>query len=163
MKGVETVIAAMSAGGRTHLTRFRPPFGEPYQASGPGLADVQAVVAKYAVYVGWNFLTHDADNDPGHDPQNYNNANTSYNIVVNGIGARPGAGKYWGLLLMHGVLPWTHDVIPRLFDPKTGYLATHGFKTATVEDVICWKYGMHSWDIVNKVNNYTGANARGPN
>ena len=62
-----------------------------------------------------------------------------------------------------GLLPWTHASLDGLFNPKTGYLATHGFMTATVEDAICWKYGMHSWDIVNTVNKYTGTNARTQN
>ena len=54
-------------------------------------------------------------------------------------------------------------------------MSTTKYRIGSVEDAICWKYGMHSWDIVNTVNGYTGpactgdvermpANcARGPN
>ena len=55
-------------------------------------------------------------------------------------------------------LPWTHDALPILFGPS-GYLAQHGFKLGTVEDAICWKYGKHSWEIVQQL---TGQ-MRGPN
>jgi hypothetical protein len=66
MSGVETVIAKMSNGGRPHLTRFRPPYGEPYQTMAqPALGKIEPVVAKYAVWVGWNILSSDADGDPG--------------------------------------------------------------------------------------------------
>jgi hypothetical protein len=35
LTGVETVIGKMSNRAFPHLTRFRPPFGEPYQAMRP--------------------------------------------------------------------------------------------------------------------------------
>ena len=60
------------------------------------------------------------------------------------------SGRY-GILLMHGTFPWTKDAVPMLFDPQTGYLAMHNLKRATVEDVICWKYGKHSWAIVQQL------------
>jgi hypothetical protein len=75
------------------------------------------------------------------------------------MGSAPGQGSSYGIILMHGVLPWTRDALPMLFGPN-GYVTMHGFKTATVEDVICWKYGKHSWELVNQLNQ--GAN-RGPN
>jgi peptidoglycan/xylan/chitin deacetylase (PgdA/CDA1 family) len=148
--GVETVIDTMSQGGRPHLTRFRAPYGEPYQAQGPGLDIVQPVVAKYAVEVGWNL---DCGDSLG--------ASTGQQIattVQNLIGTAPGQGTNWGIVLQHGTYPWTHDALPILYGPN-GYLATHGFKLATVEDAICWKFGMHSWDIVAKLN----GTARSPN
>jgi peptidoglycan/xylan/chitin deacetylase (PgdA/CDA1 family) len=148
MQGVETVIDKMSNGGRAHLTRFRPPYGEPYQVSGPGLADVEKVVAKYAVWVGWNILTSDADGNPGAPTST---AQSVYDKVVAAVGSGPGNGSSYGIILMHGVLPWTRDALPMLFGPN-GYLPKHGFRTATVEDVICWKYGKHSWEIVQQLN-----------
>jgi peptidoglycan/xylan/chitin deacetylase (PgdA/CDA1 family) len=175
LSGVETVIDTISAKGRPHMTRFRPPYGEPYQFNMPGnLADVEPVVAKYAVWVGWNFLTNDATNDPcscvdegagqacSTDTQGYNCTSGAYTQFTTAIGTGPGKGTAWGVVLMHGVLPWTASVLPKLFGPG-GYVAKAGFRVGTVEDAICWKYGMHSWDIVNKVNKYTGADARGPN
>jgi hypothetical protein len=172
---VETVLSKMSNGGKTHCTRFRPPYGWPYETPGQqGLADVEPVVAKYAVFVGWNFETHDADNQPcscidetagqacSTDTQNYNTVASVVNQVMTQIGSAPGKGTAWGVVLLHGVLPWTAAAIRELFGPN-GQVTKAGFRTGTVEDAICWKYGMHSWDIVNKINSYTGASARGPN
>jgi peptidoglycan/xylan/chitin deacetylase (PgdA/CDA1 family) len=157
MQGVETVINKMSNGGRPHLTRFRPPYGEPYQVMGPGLADVEAVVVKYAVWAGWNILTQDADNGPGAA------TSTSMSViqhVTQALGTGPGKGTSWGIILMHGVLPWTAQAIPSLFDPKTGTVKTLGYRVGTVEDAICWKYGKHSWEIVQQLN---AGQTRGPN
>jgi peptidoglycan/xylan/chitin deacetylase (PgdA/CDA1 family) len=174
LQGVETVVNTYSMGGTPHLTRMRPPFGEPYESNGPGnLADVEAAVAKFAVWVGWNFETHDADDDPcscvdepsqkcSSDAPAYNNTQSVVNQVTSQIGSGPGKGSTWGIMLSHGVLPWTAAALPLLFGPN-GAVPKAGFRIGTVEDAICWKYGMHSWDVVNQVNQYTGTNARGPN
>ena len=168
LQGVEAVIAQMSGGKRAHLTRFRPPFGEPFwPMTGAGAAMVAAEVSKFAVTVLWDFETTDANIDPPTcavpgQPAASDTAAGVTSLFTTSIGAAPGSNR-WGIALMHGVLPWTHASLDGLFNPKTGYLATHGFKTATVEDVICWKYGMHSWDIVNAVNKYSGADARTAN
>jgi peptidoglycan/xylan/chitin deacetylase (PgdA/CDA1 family) len=141
LKGVETLVGTMSKGARPHLTRFRAPYGEPYQAQGAGLGVVQPVVAKYAVEVGWNLDSGDSSGQ-----------STGMQIASNVeglVGSGPGQGS-WGILLMHGTFPWTHDALPLLFGPS-GYLTKKGFKLATVEDVICWKFGKHSWEIVQQV------------
>jgi peptidoglycan/xylan/chitin deacetylase (PgdA/CDA1 family) len=151
LTGVESVIATMSKGARPHLTRFRAPYGEPYQAQGAGLSVVEPVVAKYAVEVGWNLDSGDSSG------ATYTGQQIATN-VENLIGSAPGKGTNWGILLQHGTNPWTHDSLPLLFGPK-GYLATHGFKLATVEDVICWKFGKHSWEIVQQIS----GQARNPN
>jgi peptidoglycan/xylan/chitin deacetylase (PgdA/CDA1 family) len=157
--GVETVINTLSNGARPHLTRFRMPYGEPEQNQGATCTSigaaacvpmVEGVVAQYAVGVGWNM---DSGDSAG--------ATTGMVIATNVetlIGNAPGAGA-WGIVLMHGTNPWTHDAIPLLYDPQNGYLAMHGFKTATVEDAICWKYGKHSWEIVTQIS----GNARSSN
>jgi hypothetical protein len=88
----------------------------------------------------------------------YDYPQASVNQVMSQIGSGKGSGA-WGILLFHGVLPWTSGAIPLLFGPN-GLLKTAGFRIGTVEDAVCWKYGMHSWDVVNKINGYTGANAR---
>ena len=62
--GVETVINTISGGGRPHLTRFRPPYGNPYNLSGT-VAWVQPEVAKFAVAIGWNFDSNDSGYDTG--------------------------------------------------------------------------------------------------
>jgi hypothetical protein len=54
----------------------------------------------------------------------------------------------------------TTDALPILLDPVNGYIVKNGFRLGSIEDVICWKYGMHSWDIVNQLNPGAG---RGPN
>jgi peptidoglycan/xylan/chitin deacetylase (PgdA/CDA1 family) len=156
MQGVETVINKMSGGAIPHLTRFRPPYGEPYQANGPGLADVEAVVKKYAVWVGWNILTSDADQGPGAPTST---PDSVINLTTAALGSGPGNGTSWGIILMHGVLPWTAQAIPTLFNPTTGKVHMLGFRVGTVEDAICWKYGMHSWQIVQQQTGQT----RNPN
>jgi hypothetical protein len=64
-------------------------------------------------------------------------------------------GTSWGIVLMHGVLPWTAEAIPKLFNPAKGtdqgYVPAHKFRVGTVEDAICWKYGKHSWEIVQQL------------
>jgi hypothetical protein len=153
---------------------------------GAGLADVQPKVAKFAVQVGWHFLTNDADNQPcgcqetsgtkctcvdeskgnvcstDQTPGPYDNVTADYNNFVTAIGSGPGTGTSWGIALMHATNPWTAATLRKLFGPG-GYMSTTKYRIGTVEDAICWKYGMHSWDIVNKVNGYSGADARGPN
>jgi hypothetical protein len=72
--------------------------------------------------------------------------------VIKKIGTGPGNGDAWGIVLMHGVFPGSFDAAKILFDPKTGYTTTHRFRLGTVEDVVCWKYGKHSWQIVEELN-----------
>ena len=146
MQGVESVIGTMSNGGRPHLTRFRAPFGEPFQTSGVGLADVQAVVAKYAVHVGWAMDCQDSNG------QTYTGQQIADNVLAL-VGAGPGQGS-WGVLLMHGTYAWTKDALPILFGAN-GALTKRGFKLATVEDAICWKFGKHSWEIVQQTSGQT--------
>jgi peptidoglycan/xylan/chitin deacetylase (PgdA/CDA1 family) len=62
---------------------------------------------------------------------------------VTAIIQTPGTGA-WGIMLMHSVYPWTHDMLPMLIM----YLQQKGFQLATVEDVICWRFGKHSWQII---------------
>jgi len=160
LAGVEAVINQLSNGGTPHLTRFRAPYGEPFNGGGDGLADVQAVVAKYAVSVGWNFDSGDsAYHGRTCAKAPCPTGESIASAVESQIGTAPGAGAKWGILLMHGTFGWTHDAIKILFEPKTGYLAAHGFRVGTVEDAICWKYGKHSWEIVAQL---TGQ-ARSPN
>jgi peptidoglycan/xylan/chitin deacetylase (PgdA/CDA1 family) len=151
--GVETLVNQVSNGGIPHLTRLRAPYGEPFNL-GPGAEVVKPIVARHAVHIGWQIDSLDSLCD--------NCRYTGQKIadtVIQQIGTGPGKGQNWGIVLMHGTYPWSYEAAKILFDPKTGYLATHGFKLATVEDVICWKYGKHSWEIIAQK---TGS-ARGPN
>jgi hypothetical protein len=145
MKGVETVVNTVSSGGRPHLTRFRAPYGEPFQAGTPRLAEMRALVAKYAVHIGWQMDSLDSNCDEC----KYTGAAIAGNVEKL-MGNAPGAGQ-WGIVLMHGTYPWTYDAAKLLLDPTTGYVQTHGFKVATAEDVVCWKYGKHSWEIVQQL------------
>jgi hypothetical protein len=150
MKGVESVVDMLSNGGRPNLTRFRAPYGEPFQVGGGAIAAIKTLTKKYAVHVGWSFDTQDSKCDNGVPPCV---TGTQIADAVKGfIGTAPGQGTGWGVILMHGTYPWTYEAVKTLFDPKTGYLATHKFKVATVEDAICWKYGKHSWEIIQQLN-----------
>jgi hypothetical protein len=148
LSGVETLINKVSNGARPHLTRFRAPFGEPYQDRGTGINFVPAAVAPFAVSVGWNVDSDDSNHDDGTNctgacPTGQSIANTVQKLI-----GTPGNGSAYGIVLMHGIFGWTHDAIPILFAPGTGYLARNKFRVGTVEDAICWKYGKHSWEIV---------------
>jgi peptidoglycan/xylan/chitin deacetylase (PgdA/CDA1 family) len=156
LAGVETLVSTLSKSGIPHLTRFRAPYGEPFQTMGTGIAMAQSVVAKYAVQVGWNLDSGDSTCNSTTAP--CFTGQQIANNVTQLIGDKPGAGQRWGILLMHGTFPWTRDALPILFGP-TGYLKQHGFKLGTVEDAICWKYGKHSWEIVQQLSGQT----RGPN
>jgi peptidoglycan/xylan/chitin deacetylase (PgdA/CDA1 family) len=152
MMGVETLINTLSMGGRPHLTRFRAPYGEPFQGGGGGA--IATIVGKWAVHVGWQMDSTDSLCD--------NCKYTGKQIaqkVIDQIGTGPGKGKSYGIVLMHGTYPWSYDAAKILFDPTTGYVQTHGFRLGTVEDVICWKYGKHSWELIAAANN----SQRGPN
>jgi peptidoglycan/xylan/chitin deacetylase (PgdA/CDA1 family) len=165
MAGVETVINQLSNGDRPHLTRFRAPFGDPY-VTGTYVAWVQPVVRKYAVSVGWNVDSYDSDWDDGTNctvlnggaPGPCPTGQIVAKAVTDQIGT-PGNGMAYGILLMHAVFGWSHDAIKILFDPSTGYVPMNHFRIGTVEDAICWKYGMHSWEIVQKLN----VQSRAPN
>jgi len=147
MQGVEAVVSKMTNGGRPHLTRMRPPYGAPWPASGytGNQSDAQTVMAKYAVVVGWDIDDGDSLWDPsqGVPPPD---AMTIYNNVVTAV-----SGGQYGILLMHGVFGWTAQALPMLFGPN-GYFTQQKTQMATVEDVICWKYGKHSWDLVQQLN-----------
>jgi peptidoglycan/xylan/chitin deacetylase (PgdA/CDA1 family) len=152
MMGVETLINTLSMGGRPHLTRFRAPYGEPFQAGNAGA--IAGIVGKWAVHVGWQMDSTDSLCD--------NCKYTGKQIaqkVIDQIGTGPGKGSSYGIVLMHGTYPWSYDAAKILYDPKTGYTQSHGFRLGTVEDVICWKYGKHSWELIAAANN----SQRGPN
>jgi peptidoglycan/xylan/chitin deacetylase (PgdA/CDA1 family) len=136
--GVEAFIDKLTNGATPHLTRFRAPFGEPYQDQRmPDMGVVAPVVAKYAVEVDWNL---DSDDSNG---QSWT-GQTLFTNVVQKIKTPGAARASWGIVLMHGVYQWTHDMLPKLVP----YLQSSKFRIGTVEDVICWKYGKHSWEIV---------------
>jgi peptidoglycan/xylan/chitin deacetylase (PgdA/CDA1 family) len=137
ISGVESVVDMLTMGNKPHLTRFRAPFGAPFQADWPQEADtlVAPVVSKYGVEVDWNFDSLDAT---GRDPL----------LVIMANLTGPGRGNSYGIILMHGVLQQTEDSLQGVIN----YLRASGYKLATVEDYICWEYGKHSWEIVNQVN-----------
>jgi peptidoglycan/xylan/chitin deacetylase (PgdA/CDA1 family) len=140
--GVESTIGMLTNGMTTNLTRFRAPFGEPYQS---GAAQDQVLVgqtvARYAVEVNWNFDSEDSNGTVWDGASLFNN--------VKKIIQTPGKGS-WGIMLAHSVYPWTTQMLPLLIP----YLRQNGFQLATVEDVICWRFGKHSWEIIpNKVPN----------
>jgi peptidoglycan/xylan/chitin deacetylase (PgdA/CDA1 family) len=142
LAGVEMTVQMLTNGGTKNLTRFRAPYGEPYQsgdASDQALAE--PVVAQFAVEVNWNFDSQDSNGMAWDGPSLFNN--------VVGIIQTPGKGS-WGIMLVHAVYPWTTQMLPLLIP----YLQKNGFQLATVEDVICWRFGKHSWEIIpNKVAN----------
>jgi peptidoglycan/xylan/chitin deacetylase (PgdA/CDA1 family) len=136
----ETAINSILGGSKPHLTRFRAPFGEPYQGdtfnTAADLQAVSSIVANYAVAFAWNFDSADSDGT------NWN-ATALLQNVESIIGSSPGSGS-WGIMLAHGVYAWTRDMLPMLIP----YLQQNGFVLGTLEDVSCWKWGKHTWDII---------------
>jgi peptidoglycan/xylan/chitin deacetylase (PgdA/CDA1 family) len=145
---VESVMNTVSMGARTHLTRLRPPFGEYTPGSYAAMT-----IAKYAVALGENI-------DPGDWALTNPTGTDVANALIALIKTPSDSSHSWGVIGLHVWVAGTTDALPILFDPVTGYVGTKGFRLGTIEDVICWKYGMHSWDIVNQLNPGAG---RGPN
>jgi peptidoglycan/xylan/chitin deacetylase (PgdA/CDA1 family) len=148
LSNVESVIDTVSMGGRTHLTRIRPPFG----SYNPG-SSASMVIAKYGVALGENI-------DPGDwaltNPMGVDVANALISLIK----TPSDSSHSWGVIGFHVFVQGTTDALPILFDPANGYIVKNGFRLGSIEDVVCWKYGMHSWDIVNQLNPGAG---RGPN
>jgi peptidoglycan/xylan/chitin deacetylase (PgdA/CDA1 family) len=140
--GVESTVDMLTGGATKNLTRFRAPFGEPYQAGNASdQALVEPTVAQYAVEVNWNFDSQDSNGTM------WDGTSLFHNIAS--IIQTPGKG-WWGIMLAHAVYPWTTEMLPKL----VLYLRQNGFQLATVEDVICWRFGKHSWEIIpNKTAN----------
>jgi len=152
--GVESYVSALSEGTLPHLTRFRAPYGEPFQMGGDSLPLVRSVVAKHAVHVGWAMESTDAEHDADHLPGSF-----FADKIHSAVGGGPGE-RAWGIILMHGTYPWSLSEVKLLLDPAAASSLQHrGFRLGTVEDAICWKCGKHSWEIVQQL----GGQARGPN
>jgi peptidoglycan/xylan/chitin deacetylase (PgdA/CDA1 family) len=134
---VESTIDMLTGGSVPHLTRFRAPYGEPYQAgSAADMALVYPVVAKYAVHIAWNF-------DSG-DTAGITDGTALFNNVVMQIKKPRDPGAAWGIMLAHGTNQQTRDMLPMLVP----YLQANGFVLGTVEDVVCWMFGKHTWEII---------------
>jgi peptidoglycan/xylan/chitin deacetylase (PgdA/CDA1 family) len=134
---VETAIAGLN--GIPRPTLFRDPYGVPDQPSSCTPADQatsDAIVAKHAVNIGWNFDSGDSDGIT--DPT------ALYNNIVMQIQTPGAQGASWGVMLAHAVLAQTVQALPMVLD----YLQGNNFKIAQVEDAVCWKYGKPSSQLV---------------
>jgi peptidoglycan/xylan/chitin deacetylase (PgdA/CDA1 family) len=134
--GVESVVDGLTQGDIPKLTLLRAPYGDPYQSgSSQAKALVSPVVAKHAVAINWNFDTFDTTTTDG---------NWIYNNFVSVVKTPGAAGASWGIFLIHSVNAQDVDALPRILD----YIKAKHFKLATVEDVLCWKFGKYSKDLV---------------
>jgi peptidoglycan/xylan/chitin deacetylase (PgdA/CDA1 family) len=137
--GVESAVDMLTDAAVPHLTRFRAPYGEPYQPGCCTAAEqalVEPIVAKYAVAFAWNF-------DSG-DTAGITNGTALFNNVVMQIKTPGAPGAAWGIMLAHGVNQQTHDMLPLLL----AYLKGNGFVLGNLEDVSCWMFGKHTWEII---------------
>jgi peptidoglycan/xylan/chitin deacetylase (PgdA/CDA1 family) len=148
LSNVESVINTVSMGARPHLTRIRPPYGS-YVSGSAAAAEIE----KYGVALGENI-----------DPGDWALTNPTGAEVANALTAiiktPTDSSHSWGVVGFHVFVQGTTDALPLLFDPVNGYIVKNGFRLGSIEDVVCWKFGMHSWDIINQLNPGAG---RGPN
>jgi peptidoglycan/xylan/chitin deacetylase (PgdA/CDA1 family) len=149
LQGVEDVVKTLSGGGVRNLTRFRAPYGEPFQVQGTGLDMAKKVVARHAVHIGWDLDDGDSTCDDSRGVPCFTGDQIVQNVVAL-VGSGPGQGQRHGILLQHSTYPWTYEAAKKLYG-KNGYFATHGFRIGTVEDAVCWKYGKHSWELVKQI------------
>jgi peptidoglycan/xylan/chitin deacetylase (PgdA/CDA1 family) len=116
---VEQAVAALN--GVPRPTLFRDPYGVPDQPSNCTDADkagADAIIARHAVNVGWNFDSGDSDGIT--DPT------ALFNNIVQQIQTPGAPGASWGVMLMHAVLAQTVQALPVVLD----YLQSKGFKAA---------------------------------
>jgi hypothetical protein len=71
------------------------------------------------------------------------NGTTLMQNVVSQIGT-PGNGSAWGIMLAHGVYSFTYSMLQTLIP----YLQKNKFVLANLEDVSCWMWGKHTWEII---------------
>ncbi len=137
---VEKVVSTQSGGSIPKLTLLRAPYGEPYQDGPVGTPAARnlvfPVVAKHAVAINWNFDTFDTVDTP--------DANKIFQNFKDAVKTPGASGASWGIFLMHSVHPADADALPLILD----YIKQNHFKLARVEDVLCWKFGKHSKDLV---------------
>ena len=134
--GVEAAVSTLTKGAISRLTLFRAPFGEPYQSGdGADQALVFPVVARHGVAINWNFDTQDTTTT---------DANAVFGNFKNLIKTPGAPGAAWGIFLMHTVHPQDLAALPLMLD----YIQQNHFKLARVEDVLCWKFGKHSKELV---------------
>jgi hypothetical protein len=130
----------LSMGGIDHITRFRAPYGEPFQTSG---AERGRDPGRGGQVRRPHRLGHGVDRRrPRRGRQEPGNG---YFIgkVTGAIGSGPGQGsprrhpdaRHLPLVAGRG---------EGLLDPTNGEFKKRGFRVGTVEDAICWKYGKHS-------------------
>jgi peptidoglycan/xylan/chitin deacetylase (PgdA/CDA1 family) len=149
LKGVETTISMLSGGGVDHLTRFRLPYGQPLYPTPESTAGaIKNVASKFAIHVGWAMDSQDSNHD---EDGNQLGAAFFAQQVNAELGGGPGKGKH-GLILMHGTYPWSLGEIKILLDPANPKsFQAQKFRLGTVEDAVCWKYGKHSWEIIESL------------
>jgi peptidoglycan/xylan/chitin deacetylase (PgdA/CDA1 family) len=134
---VEQTIGTLTDGAIPHLTRFRAPEGIPYESgSMADMALVYPVVAKYAVHIAWNFKSGDSEG--------FIDGPSLFTNVVAQIKKPGDPTASWGVMLSDANNQQTHDMLPMLIP----YLRGNGFRLGTVEDVVCWRFGKHSWEII---------------
>jgi peptidoglycan/xylan/chitin deacetylase (PgdA/CDA1 family) len=142
--GVETTVHRTDVLGPSYpkLTLLRAPYGEPYQAEGPGQPNydkVAPIVGKYAVHVGWAIDTVDWSCTTGTAAQNRQCVIDSFTNAVKTVGT----GDY-GVVLMHSVQPQTAAAIGAIID----YCVSHNFVFKTAEEVVVAKFGKSSNEII---------------
>ena len=142
--GVQTTVNRSDVLGPSFpaLTMLRAPFGEPFQAEGPGQPGydkVAPIVGQHAVHMGWAVDTEDFNCTTGTATQNRDCVINSFKNHVKTIGT----GDY-GLILMHSVQPQTAAAIGAIID----YCKANNFVFKQGEDFVQARFGKSSHDII---------------
>lgn len=136
IRNVQDAVNNIFGGVGPRLTLLRAPHGEPYQFAVPGDYNrVAAIVARYAVHVGWGVDTFDYNCRPG-------DGSCVYDSFVSKVGT-PGNGSY-GSVLMHSVHSQTANALPSIID----YARNRGFRFVSTEDLVRAKYGRSSRELI---------------
>ena len=140
IEGVQTTVNRSDVLGAAFpkLTMLRAPFGDPYLGPGADFDRVAAIVAQYAVHMGWAVDTFD-----------YNCSGTAAqkrDCVINNFTSKvktPGNGDY-GMVLMHSVQPQTADAIGAIID----YCRNNGFQFWVGEQFVQAQFGKSSNEVI---------------
>lgn len=134
------------------MTTFRPPFGCPWLSRAPSAEKIRVadITGAFAVAVLWNVDSSDAwdwaagewyKNGPRIDPGTATFIFKKIRIYSRVVNSADGKGM---VVLFHDTHNTTAEVLPLIIDA----LREKGYVFGTAEDLLFWKYGMQSRELL---------------